>query len=125
MAANPKNTQRLRLDEEVRDIEAGLERARCRDQFEIITKFAQRPEDIRRALLTEEPEIVHFSGRSAGRQKGLVLEDNAGKAKLVSNKALSQLFKYFKQSVKHQQGAGFQVFCQAIAPRLQPLFQQP
>jgi hypothetical protein len=36
LAANPKNTSRLRLDEEVREIDDGLTRAKRRDQFEVI-----------------------------------------------------------------------------------------
>ncbi|MEH1871725.1 hypothetical protein [Nostoc sp.] len=47
LSANPTNTNKLRLDEEVREIQAGLERARSRGQFEIITKWAVRPDDLR------------------------------------------------------------------------------
>jgi len=42
LSANPLNTARLRLDEEVREIQAGLERAKSRDKFEIITRWAVR-----------------------------------------------------------------------------------
>jgi hypothetical protein len=62
LTANPKNTDKLRLDEEVREIEEGLQRSRRRDQFEIISRWAVRPDDLRRALLDHEPQIVHFSG---------------------------------------------------------------
>ncbi len=50
LSANPTNTEKLRLDEEVREIQAGLERAKIREQFEIITKWAVRPDDLRRAF---------------------------------------------------------------------------
>ncbi len=33
LAANPKGTTPLRLDEEVREIDAGLKRAKYREQF--------------------------------------------------------------------------------------------
>jgi hypothetical protein len=33
VAANPKDTSRLRLDEEVREIEAALQRSQRRNQF--------------------------------------------------------------------------------------------
>ena len=33
LAANPKNTGRLRLEQELRDIADGLQRAQKRDQF--------------------------------------------------------------------------------------------
>ncbi|BAY96737.1 hypothetical protein NIES37_06730 [Tolypothrix tenuis PCC 7101] len=99
LSANPTNTDKLRLDEEVREIQAGLERARSRDQFEIITKWAVRTDDLRRALLDYEPEIVHFSGHGAGNQ-GLALENNAGEIQLVSTAALARLFKLFKNQVE-------------------------
>ena len=50
LAANPTSTSRLRLDEEVREIQEGLQRSQKRDQFEIAQKWAVRPSDIRRAL---------------------------------------------------------------------------
>ena len=33
LAANPKNTSRLRLDEEIREIENGLQRVQKRDEL--------------------------------------------------------------------------------------------
>ncbi|MDZ8051277.1 MAG: AAA-like domain-containing protein [Aulosira sp. ZfuVER01] len=99
LSANPKNTAKLRLDEEVREIQAGLERARIRDQFEMITKWAVRPEDLRRALLDHQPEIVHFSGHGQG-DKGLVLEDDNGQLQLVSTESLGRLFKLFQDKLE-------------------------
>jgi hypothetical protein len=51
LAANPKNTEKLRLDEEMREIQAGLERARKREQFDLIPRWAVRPQDLLRALV--------------------------------------------------------------------------
>ena len=94
LSANPTNTSKLRLDEEVREIEAGLKRAKGREEFEIISKWAVRSEDLRRALLDYEPQIVHFSGHGEGWQ-GLALENNSGQMQLVSTEALARLFKLF------------------------------
>ncbi len=99
LSANPKNTSSLRLDEEVREIQLGLERARKREQFEIISKWALRSDDLRRALLDYEPEIVHFSGHGMGNQ-GLILENNFGDMQLVSAESLANLFKLFKNKVE-------------------------
>ncbi|BAY12101.1 AAA-like domain-containing protein [Calothrix sp. NIES-2098] len=99
LSANPKNTARLRLDEEVREIQAGLERAKIREQFEMITKWAVRPEDLRRALLDYQPEIVHFSGHGEG-DKGLVLEDDNGQLQLVSTESLGRLFRLFQDKIE-------------------------
>nr|WP_268896760.1 AAA-like domain-containing protein [Hassalia byssoidea] len=94
MSANPTNTNQLRLDEEVREIEAGLERSRSRDRFQIICKWAVRSNDLRRALLDHKPEIVHFSGHGAGSQ-GLALENNSGQMQLVKTETLAGLFELF------------------------------
>jgi len=94
LSANPTNTNKLRLDEEVREIEAGLERSISRDRFQIISKWAVRPNDLRRALLDHKPEIVHFSGHGAGSQ-GLALENNSGQMQLVKTETLAGLFELF------------------------------
>ncbi|MEM9007885.1 MAG: CHAT domain-containing protein [Cyanobacteria bacterium P01_F01_bin.86] len=96
LAANPKDVTRRRLDEEARDIREGLERAKKRDEFEIVQRWAVRPRDLQRAMLDESPQIVHFTGHSDG-AAGLVFEDEAGNAQLVTADALAKLFKLFKQ----------------------------
>ncbi|MEM6255377.1 MAG: TIR domain-containing protein [Cyanobacteria bacterium P01_D01_bin.156] len=98
LAANPNGTTRLRLDEEVRDISAGLERAKHRDEFAITQRWAVRPRDLQRAMLDEKPQIVHFSGHGEG-AAGLYFEDNVGNAQLITGDALANLFKLFKAQV--------------------------
>ena len=98
LAANPIGTIQLRLDEELREIEQGLGRARQREQFEIKSALAVRSRDIYRSILDFKPHIVHFSGHGSG-QDGLVFEDETGQAKLVDALALARLFKLFKTSV--------------------------
>ena len=99
LTANPKDTDQLRFGEESREILAGLERSKQRDSFELITRFAQRPDDMRRALLDINPEIVHFSGHGGGAH-GLALEDSNGKMKLVQTDALVRLFKFFRKTTE-------------------------
>lgn len=96
LAANPTDTTRLRLDKEVRDIQEGIRRSKNRDQFEIEQRWAVRPVDLRRALLDEMPQIIHFCGHGAG-EAGILLEDEMGQIKLVSTAALSDLFALFSQ----------------------------
>lgn len=65
---------RLRLDQEIREIESAIKRGIKRDLFEIKIRTAVRSQDIRRALAEERPQIVHFCGH--GLEDGsLVLED--------------------------------------------------
>jgi hypothetical protein len=99
LAANPKDTVKLRLDQEVRDIQEGLQRSKQRDQFEIEQRWAVRPRDIQRALLDVNPQILHFSGYGTSNE-GLVFEDNAGNAQFVSGGALASLFSLFAQQIE-------------------------
>ena len=99
LTANPSNTDRLQLPQEIREIETEIERSRFRDQFEIINKGAVRVDDLHRALQQYQPAIVHFSGHGAG-ENGLVLEDNVGQMKLVPNDALVELFRQYRNTIK-------------------------
>ena len=94
LSANPKGTNPLRLSEEIREIKDGLRRSRYRDLFQVETAEAVRVEDIRRAMLDHEPNIVHFCGHGGG-EEGLVFEDVTGQVKLVSAEALAGLFSLF------------------------------
>lgn len=98
LSANPKNTDRLRLDQEIREIEEGLKRSKHRDKFVIHSKLAVRFRDFRRAMLDYEPEIVHFSGH--GEADGIVLEDDNGDALSISLDTLTGLFQLFENQVK-------------------------
>ncbi len=99
LAANPTNTSRLRLDEEVREITAALKRAKNRSGFEIVTGWATRVEDLRRALLEYQPTIVHFSGHGDG-SNGLALENNFGQVQLVGTEPLARLFGLFQDTIE-------------------------
>ncbi|MBW4505046.1 MAG: pentapeptide repeat-containing protein [Scytonematopsis contorta HA4267-MV1] len=99
LAANPKNTSNLRLDEEVREIDAGLQRAKKRELFDLKQRWAVRVQDVYQALLDFKPQIVHFSGHGDG-SDGLALEDDTGMLKLVDNYALAQLFQLFSSSIE-------------------------
>jgi TIR- and PNP-associating SLOG family/Calcineurin-like phosphoesterase/CHAT domain len=99
LASSPINEARLRLDVEMREIDNGLRLAQQRDRFVIEQRWAVRTDDLRRALLDLNPEIVHFCGHGAG-AGGLVLENDVGQAKLASTEALARLFKLFTNPVR-------------------------
>ena len=103
LAANPRGTSPLGLDEEVRQIEEALLRSPYREQFKVISKWAVRPDDIRQALLAFHPQIVHFCGHGVG-ERGLVLATDVAVSTatndcVVSGEALADLFKRFKQQL--------------------------
>jgi CHAT domain-containing protein len=91
LAANPKHSTPLRLDEEVREISDALKVAKNRDEFEVIQQWATRPRDMQRAVLEVEPRVVHFSGHGMGEGR-LALEDGNGQVKLVNAGALAAIF---------------------------------
>jgi hypothetical protein len=91
LAANPKGTDRLRLDEEVRTIDERLRLAQYRDKFNLEQQWAVRTGDILDAMVRFKPDIVHFSGHGSA-EGALIFEDAAGNAKLVNAAALGMLF---------------------------------
>lgn len=96
LAANPDDTTRMRLGEEVRDISEGLARASQKEEFVIKQQWAVRPRDLRRAMMEELPQIVHFSGHGAG-EAGLYFQDNDSSTQLVTGEALAGLFRLINQ----------------------------
>lgn len=98
LGASPIDEDRLRIDEEVRNIENGLKLAFLRDRFELKSEWAVTPKSLQQAMLDEKPTIVQFSGH--GHKGGIALEDMLGNSKLIDNSALGNLFELFKDSVQ-------------------------
>ena len=98
LTANPKKTDRLRLDKEVRDIQEGLRQAKERDYFIIESVWAVRSRDIRRAIFNSKPQIIHFSGHGS-EDGGLALENDIGQVQLLQPEALAGLFKLLAEEI--------------------------
>ncbi len=98
LAANPTDTLKLSLTEEVEEIQNAHKKAEYRQEIEIIPKLA-RVKDLQDELLDHKPNIVHFCGHGAG-DDGLILEDVNGVRQFVSSQALAGLFKLFKDYVE-------------------------
>ncbi|MGH9762608.1 MAG: CHAT domain-containing protein, partial [Blastocatellia bacterium] len=98
LAACPKNTPRLRLDEEIRQIDNALRSSNERESFGLHVKFAVTPKEWVQALLEVSPQIVHFAGHGSP-DGGLALESSNGRSKLIKPKALEELFEPFAQEV--------------------------
>jgi hypothetical protein len=94
VAANPKDTSRLHIDKEIRNVKEALQLSQNRDNILFLTPvLAARTEDLRRELLSNQPNILVFSGH--GEVEGICLEGEDGNMQLVSGKALAGLFKLF------------------------------
>ncbi|HRI68984.1 MAG TPA: pentapeptide repeat-containing protein [Polyangium sp.] len=66
LGANPSNTTRLALGNEVREIMLHLRATHQGEQFEFVQEWAVRVGDLQAALLRHRPHIVHFSGHGRG-----------------------------------------------------------
>jgi hypothetical protein len=99
LAANPKDSSKLRLDEEIREIQDRIRAAEFRDSFDLVSRWAVRPLDLLQAFNEIQPHIVHFSGHGS-RNKELVFEDDAGNSKPVSEAGLASLFKNLKDNIR-------------------------
>jgi hypothetical protein len=99
LAANPADTTRLRLDEEVRAIDQALRQSEFRDKFEIKQHWAVRVADIQGYLLRHKPDIVHFSGHGT-KSNEIILEEKLGNSHPVPPRALSRLFSVLKDNIR-------------------------
>jgi CheY-like chemotaxis protein len=99
LCANPINTVRLRLDQEVRSIDEALRQADLRDKFDIKQHWAVRVKDLQNCLLRYSPDIVHFSGHGSTKSE-IVLEDGNGNSHSVSIRALSKLFSVLRMNIR-------------------------
>jgi CHAT domain-containing protein len=90
VSANPKDTRRLRSDEEIREIKTVLERSKYHGNFRVETSEATTVKDLQSTLLKYTPHIVHFCGH--GNADGLLLEDAAGMQQPVPVDELATLF---------------------------------
>jgi hypothetical protein len=99
LGANPKNTTRLRLGEEVRAIDQELHDVKYRDQFDIEQHWAVQVVDLQELLLRHEPDIVHFSGHGTDESE-IIVENSRGNCHPISIRALSRLFSILKDNIK-------------------------
>ncbi|WP_290054902.1 CHAT domain-containing protein [Amycolatopsis solani] len=76
LAANPTDSQRVGLEEELRDVRNALRGGVYRDRFVIHERGALRAPDLTQALLDFSPRIVHMSGH--GNDDGRFLGQGAG-----------------------------------------------
>lgn len=95
VVASPATEEALRSDQELRIIRDAIARAKYRERFELLPPVvAARIDDLRRALLDDTVNILHFAGH--GDDKGILLEDEAGDAMPWSYAVLAEYLKRFE-----------------------------
>lgn len=99
LAANPKGTTQLALDNEIRQITSKIRMSDGRDVLEVVAAWAVRPDDLLQYLNQYKPRIVHFSGHGSSAGE-IILVDDSGSAKPVSPQALKALFTTLKDNIQ-------------------------
>jgi hypothetical protein len=98
LLANPTDITRIRIDEEVREVDKKIQLGSKRDRLQLLSQLAVRPSDLAQALLRHTPHILHFSGHGSATE-GIVLEDDSGKTKPVATKALAKLLGLIEENL--------------------------
>jgi len=99
VAANPRETSRLELDEEIREISHKIKQSKYRDSLELISLWAARTDDLLQGMNEYKPNIVHFSGHGT-RNGEIILVDYDKKLKFVRSEALKALFEAIRGNVR-------------------------
>ncbi|MGE4268193.1 MAG: CHAT domain-containing protein, partial [Deferribacterales bacterium] len=99
LASNPIDSEKLRLDQEAREIEDFIKRSKHRDSIKFISKWAVRSSDILQAINEVNPTIIHFSGH--GSSDGcLVLQKTDGNSLFVPKEAIVKTIKTASDEVR-------------------------
>jgi hypothetical protein len=99
VAANPEQTNKLKLDEEIREINQKIRSSEYRDSLDFTSIWAVRPDDLIQYLNQCQPQIVHFSGHGSTSGE-IILVDDQGQPKPVPPEAIQALFRTLKDNIQ-------------------------
>ena len=97
--SNPKDTQRLKVNNEKRAIRDALRLTNTHQQFTLEIENAARIKDLGDAIARFNPEIIHFMGHGEG-ESGLCFEGEDARKQLLANPSIDQIFELASSSVK-------------------------
>jgi len=95
---NPIETSTLRLDEEFREIQLGLDESSIKNNLSIRTEWALTTKRMHNLIIKHSPDIIHFSGH--GSPEGLLIENELGSPFEVNNSSIANLFRLANKSLK-------------------------
>lgn len=98
-SANPYDTTALALDEEVREITAGVRATPGREVVTLRSAWAMRPQDLLRELNEQHPAVLHFSGHGLADGR-LIFADADGAMQPVSGEAIAAAIASAGESVR-------------------------
>ena len=99
LSASPIDADRLRVDEEAREIREALARSEHSNAIALETRWALRTMDLLTAINETKPTIIHFSGH--GSEDGsLAFEDDYGNVKLISKEVMATVLATVADDIK-------------------------
>jgi len=99
LAANPPDTEMLRIDQEISEIQKTIRLGKDRDNIEVSIHLAVSPADIGRSLLDDDPRLVHFAGHGGGPDGSFAAQNDYGLAHIIPVDGLVDLFRTFGKGV--------------------------
>ncbi|MDW3649862.1 MAG: hypothetical protein R8P61_22510 [Bacteroidia bacterium] len=81
----------MQFGRELREIQESLKLAKERDTYSFVHKHIAKIKDLRRILLDNNPQILHFCQGSESTFEGLTIENNLGISRVVPDQALKDL----------------------------------
>jgi CHAT domain len=110
LSANPDDTTRLKVEQEVNRIEDKIAATEgFRDQFELKQRHAITLPDLQSQLLRFKPHVVHFSGHGSNKGKLIFENPSSGEHQEAPPGALSRLFKVMNQRASNDEKIGLAV----------------
>ena len=98
-AANPTNSSRLRLEEEIRLIKNSLAQENDYEQFLIRLEWPIQPKELPEILREFRPQIVHYTGHGVSTGE-LWLEDKSGRVQPLFAENVASLFELFSDNIE-------------------------
>lgn len=95
--ANPMDTARLNLDDEVRGIKESFRRA-SQNAFELDSIWGSRWDELRSHLLRNTPDVLHISGH--GGSQGISFGNEEGRESPITAEVLSKLLLLFSDKIR-------------------------
>lgn len=89
VAANPEDTDPLRLMDELRAIQQAIQSSSHRDRLNLEIRSAASIPDLTKAMIEFDPHILHISGH--GEEEGLLLEGASSEEVVVQKQAFADL----------------------------------
>ena len=96
--ANPGDQKNLQLEREDRAIQEAIQLSTQRDAISLTVIHAASIHELRRAMLADDFQIIHFAGH--GTPDGLILEDRMGRSYVVPPQPLADLFLSHRKALR-------------------------